>query len=57
MIRHGAGMQVPELIAPLESVSGKGIIRLATSDLDLAEGLVQYGVDANDRVDAETVAL
>lgn len=52
-----AGTHVHELVAQLDIVSGKVIIRLNTSDVDLAEGLVKYGVEADDIVDAETVDI
>jgi hypothetical protein len=50
-----AGTHVHELIAQIDLVADKVIIQLNTSDVDLAEGLTKYGVDANDIVDAQTV--
>lgn len=49
------GMHVHELVAQIDVVSGKVVIRLNTSDVDLVEGLTKYGVDAGDIVNAEMV--
>ena len=48
-------MHVHELVAQMDLVADKVIIRLNTSDVDLAEGLIKYGVDVNDIVDAQTI--